>query len=196
MKRKFLEDMGLSKEQVDQIMDENGKDINNAKGDYDNVKEQLKTAQSDISERDKQIENLKNSVGDNEDLKNQIEKLQNENKEAKERHESEMKELKLSTAIKSALGDSVHDSDMVFALFDRKKLILNDDGKVTGLEEQLKSIKESKPFLFKEEKQEDEKPGFKPIGVPSGNHSNNQRENGIVDMKSAIEAKLSSQFNN
>lgn len=27
MKRKFLEDMGLSKEQVDSIMDENGRDI-------------------------------------------------------------------------------------------------------------------------------------------------------------------------
>ena len=36
---------------------------------------------------------------------------------------------------------------------DRKKLILGDDGKVTGLDEQIKSLKESKPFLFKQEEQ-------------------------------------------
>ena len=32
MKRKFLEDMGLTKEQVDSIMDENGKDIDDEQG--------------------------------------------------------------------------------------------------------------------------------------------------------------------
>ena len=31
MKRKFLEDMGLSKEQVDAILDENSQDIGKAK---------------------------------------------------------------------------------------------------------------------------------------------------------------------
>ena len=35
MKRKFLEDMGLTKEQVDSILDENSQDICKAKGDLD-----------------------------------------------------------------------------------------------------------------------------------------------------------------
>ncbi len=35
MKRKFLEDMGLEKEQVDKILDENSQDIGKAKGDSD-----------------------------------------------------------------------------------------------------------------------------------------------------------------
>ena len=35
MKRKFLEDMGLTKEQVDSILDENSQDIGKAKGDLD-----------------------------------------------------------------------------------------------------------------------------------------------------------------
>ena len=33
MKRKFLEDLGLTKEQVDAVMAENGSDIEAAKGD-------------------------------------------------------------------------------------------------------------------------------------------------------------------
>ena len=36
MKRKFLEDIGLSKEQVDNIMAENGKDIEAIKSERDN----------------------------------------------------------------------------------------------------------------------------------------------------------------
>lgn len=46
MKRKFLEDMGLTKEQVDSIMDENGKDIEAMKAERDNYKSQLDTAQT------------------------------------------------------------------------------------------------------------------------------------------------------
>ena len=40
MKRKFLEDMGLSKEQVDNIMAENGRDIEAIKTERDNYKTQ------------------------------------------------------------------------------------------------------------------------------------------------------------
>lgn len=48
MKRKFLEDMGLSKEQVDNIMAENGKDIEAIKSERDNYKTQLDTAQTTL----------------------------------------------------------------------------------------------------------------------------------------------------
>ena len=48
MKRKFLEDMGLTKEQVDSIMTENGKDIEAVKTERDNYKTQLETAQTTL----------------------------------------------------------------------------------------------------------------------------------------------------
>ena len=105
-----------------------------------------------VAERDKQLETLKNSTGDMEALKQQIITLQADNQAAKEKYDADMKELKLSTAIRLALGESAQDSDLVAGLFDKSKLILSDDGKVTGLEEQLKSLKKEKAFLFKEEK--------------------------------------------
>ena len=41
---------------------------------------------------------------------------------------------------------------MAAGLFDKSKLVLTDDGKVTGLNEQLESIKKDKAFLFKTDK--------------------------------------------
>ena len=48
MKRKFLEDMGLTKDQVDSIMSENGKDIEAMKSERDSYKSQLDTAQATL----------------------------------------------------------------------------------------------------------------------------------------------------
>ncbi len=152
MKRKFLEDLGLEKEAIDKIMAENGNDVNTAKADYDSLKQQLDAANMQIQERDIQLETLKNSTGDMEALKQQIASLQSDNQATKEKYEAAMKDLKLSTAIKLALGDSAQDADLVAGLFDKSKLIMSDDGKITGLDEQMKALKKEKAFLFKEEK--------------------------------------------
>ena len=154
MKRKFLEDLGLEKEAIDKIMAENGNDVNAAKADYDALKQQLEAANTQVQERDGQLEQLKNATGDVEAMKQQIATLQAENKTAKEKYEADLKDLKLSAAIKMALGNSAHDAELVAGLFDKAKLILSEDGQVTGLEDQLKAIKKEKAFLFKEEKQQ------------------------------------------
>lgn len=191
MQRKFLEDMGLAKEVIDKILDENSTDIGKAKGDYDDLKKQLAASESQIKERDKQLEELKKTAGDSAEMQKQIADLQAENNAAKEKYEAEMKDLKLSTAIKLAVGENAQDADLVAGLFDRSKLILSDDGKITGLEEQIKAIRESKPFLFKES---NPKPsGFRPLGAgPQDPKQNN--DDGRVSMKSAIEAKIAPQL--
>lgn len=192
MQRKFLEDLGLAKEAIDKILDENSADIGKAKGEYDELKQKLTTSETQIKERDAQLESLKKSAGDNEALQKQIADLQVENRAAQEKFEEDMKDLRLSTAIKLTLGNSAQDTDLVAGLFDKSKLLLADDGKVTGLDEQLKTIKESKPFLFKESNPA--KPsGFRPLGAgPQDPKPNN--DDGKVDMKSAIEAKIAPQL--
>lgn len=120
------------------------------KNKLDEAKKENQTLQQSVKDWDKQLEDLKKASGDNEELKKQIETLQGENKAAKEKYDAEMKELKLTTAIKLAVAGKVHDEDIAAGLFDRSKLILSDDGKVTGLEEQLKSIQKEKAFLFKD----------------------------------------------
>lgn len=159
MKRKFLEDLGLDKSIVDQIMQENGNDINKAKSDYEDIKVQLETARNTIKERDTQIENLKQVDG--EALQAEITKLQKENKEATDKYTNDLKELKLNNAIKLAINDKVFNEDIAASLFDKSKLVLDDDGKVIGIDEQLENIKKENAFLFKTGKVETP---YNPIG--------------------------------
>ena len=156
MKRKFLEDLGLTKEQIDSIMAVNGEDIEKAKGDLADLKTQLETANNTIKERDTQLEELKKV--DAQALQDEITKLQTANKEQAEKHEAEMKDFKLTSAIKAAITNA-QDLDLVTSLIDKSKLIISDDGKVTGLDEQVKALQESKGFLFKETQTS----GFTPI---------------------------------
>lgn len=120
------------------------------KSKHDEAVKENKTLKTQVTDRDKQLETLKASAGNNEELKKQIETLQTENTAAKEKYEAELKDLKLTTAIKLAVAGKVHDEDIAAGLFDRSKLILGDDGKVSGLDEQLKAIQKDKAFLFKE----------------------------------------------
>lgn len=63
MKRKFLEDMGLTKEQVDNIMAENGNDIETIKQERDTYKTQLSNAQSTLKSFDGvNITDLQNKI--------------------------------------------------------------------------------------------------------------------------------------
>ena len=119
------------------------------KSRFNEVNVEKKTLEEAIKERDKQLKSLKDSEGNVDDLKEQIKKLQADNKAATLKAESDMKALRLSTAIKLAIGDTAQDVDLVANLVDTSKLILSDDGKVTGLDEQIKVLKTEKSFLFK-----------------------------------------------
>lgn len=130
---------------------------------FDEVNEAKKKAEKDVTDRDKQITELGKAAGLTEELKKQIETMQTENQAAAEKHAAEMKDLQLSNAIKSVLSGKAHDEDLVAGLFEKDKLVIN-DGKVVGLDEQLKTLQESKAFLFKSEdgqQQQQTPPGFR-----------------------------------
>ena len=62
MKRKFLEELGLEKDDIDKIMTENGNDINAAKAELSEVIAERDKLKQDIKEREGQIETLKKSA--------------------------------------------------------------------------------------------------------------------------------------
>lgn len=159
MTRKFLEDMGLTKEQVDKILDENSQDIGKAKGDLDTVQEKLTTAEtevktlkSQIKDRDGQLETLKKSTGNVEELKNQIETLQKDNKTKDEKHAAEIKQLKVDSAVNAALtAAKAKNIIAVKALLkDLDKAEILEDGSIKGLSEQISALvkAEDTKFLF------------------------------------------------
>lgn len=157
MKRKFLEDMGLTKEQIDKILDENSQDIGKAKGDFEKVQGDLATANQEIAalknqvaDRDTQLETLKNSTGDVEAMKQQIKALQDDNKAKDATHAAEIKQLKIDAAVTTALtGAKTKNAIAVKALLkDLDKAELGEDGTIKGLAEQIEALQKSDAYLF------------------------------------------------
>jgi len=115
-------------------------EVNTAKGN----------AETSYNEVKAELDKLKASAGNNADLQKQIGDLQDELKKKEKAYSDEIAEMKMTNAIHAAIASQVQDAGIVSGLLDRSKLIIGDDGKVTGLDEQLKGLKETKPFLFKE----------------------------------------------
>ncbi|EQF24696.1 phage minor structural GP20 family protein [Clostridioides difficile CD160] len=187
--------LGLTEELAKKAESESLSELKNyiPKTRFDEVNTAKKQLENDIQDRDKQLENLKINSGNSEELKKQIETLQEENKNKDIKYQEELQDLKLSNAIKLSISGKVHDEELAAGLFDKSKLILGDDGKVAGIEEQLKAIQESKKFLFKEEKQSSPKSGFK-FGSDGGNNIDNSNQPSKLSMKDAIQAKIQSQM--
>ncbi len=167
--KKLLEAQGLNESQIKAIVE--GVDANYTgyvpPHRFDEVNTAKKKAEDDLKERDKQLEALQKNTGDVEALKKQIGDLQEANKTAKEKYDADMKELRTNTVLKLALAGEVHDADLVAGLIDKSKIELDDSGALkAGLDDQIKSLRESKAFLFVP-KQEG-KPKFKGAQPPDG----------------------------
>lgn len=169
MTRKQLEDLGLSKEQVDSIIKINGDDIENAKAasatEIKNLQTEVSGYKTQIADRDKQLETLKATAGDNEALTKQIADLQAENTKAKETHESELTQLKVDFAVEKALtGAKAKNIKAVKALLDLTDAKLDKDGNVKGLQEQIEKLTtaDDTKFLFDAAQQQQTFKGFQP----------------------------------
>ena len=94
-----------------------------------------------------QLETLKKSVKGNEELTKTIEELQKKNGD----WEGKYKDTLLTGAIKvEALKLKAKDPTDIIAFLDKTKLEISEDGTIKGLDEQLKKLAESKPYLFGE----------------------------------------------
>lgn len=189
--------LGFNDEDAKKVADASAEELKGfiPKIRFDEVNTSKKQLETDIKDRDKQLEDLKKSAGDNEDLKTQIATLQADNKKKDEEYQTQLRDLQLNNAIKLAIASTAQDVDLVAGLFDKSKLILSDDGKITGLDEQLKGIKESKSFLFKAEdgnEGSDGNNGGKP-GFKFGANTNPPKDGERMTMKEAIAAKLQGQ---
>lgn len=148
--KQALKELGLTDEQIEKFIKDNVNDKFIPKHRFDEINEKNKQLTEDVSNRDKQIKDLSKFEGDNATLKSKIEELEKANKEKDEANSKAIKELQIENAIRSTLGGKVQKGyeDLVHGLIDKALIILKEDGTVSGLDEQLTKIQESKPLLF------------------------------------------------
>lgn len=163
MKKEDLIAMGLSEEQADAVVGKYGTMI--PKERFDEVNKAKKTLEDQVKNHETQLKDLQDKAKGNEELQKTITDLQQANETAKTEYEQQLKDERMSTALKLSLHRKVHDVDLVAGLIDKTTIELSEDGKVTkGLDEQLKSLQESKSFLFVPEKQQPTFKGWVPAG--------------------------------
>lgn len=146
MNKQELKAIGLTDEQADKVLA--GYEGYVPRDRFNEVNEAKKKALEDVAARDKQLDDLRKVQGDADSLKSQIADLQKQNKDAAAAHAKEMAELKLDAAIRAAITNA-QDVALVAGLVDRSKVTLGEDGKLAGLDEQLKVLQTEKAFLFK-----------------------------------------------
>ena len=149
MKREFLRELGLTDEQIDKIMAENGKDIEKYKTLAETKEAELKQVKQQLEEANAQIEKFKDM--DIESIKAAAEDYKQKYEKAKEEAQREIEQIKFNYAIEKALTNAkARNVKAVKALLDLENLQLADD-KILGLDEQLERIKEENDFLFESE---------------------------------------------
>lgn len=119
------------------------------KTDFNAVNEEKKTLTEQVAERDKQISGLKDKGGDAEALKAEIERLQGENKAAKEKYDSEMKDFRKNALIDAELTKAgAVNVKAVKALLDLSKVDVDGEGKLTGFSDVLKPVQDAEKWAF------------------------------------------------
>ena len=106
-------------------------------------KEQYNGKVKELETANKTIGDLKKNNADNEELQKTIKTHEGTIKQLKADHEKEIKGMKIDAAINKALADNnAKHAELLAGKIDREKLIVSDDGTVSGLDEQMKGLKD------------------------------------------------------
>ena len=171
-------------EDVLKVIEEDAKDrvprsrLNDKNDEIKDLKEQL-------TSRDSQLEELKKQVTDHEGLTAKIQELQSENERVVTEYEAKLQQKEFDVALDGALRDAkAKNPKAVKALLDIQAVKLA-DGKVEGLEEQLKALKSSDDYLF-------EPDGFKgrTPAAPSGGRKSSVTKEQFAEMNYAERTQL------
>lgn len=99
MKRKFLEDMGLTKEQVDSIMAENVNDIETVKGELGQLKTELEQTKTQLQEANTTIDGFK----DYDQVKSQVEEYKTKYEQSKAEYETKIADMQFGALLEGAI---------------------------------------------------------------------------------------------
>lgn len=150
MTKEQLLALNLTEDQITAIIEDYGKNYV-SKSQFNEKNDAYKQAKQEIENLTNDINTLSKANEANEALQQQIKDLQ----DAAQRRESDylesIKTMKIDTAIaREVLEAGAMNTTILTGLLDRSK-ITYDNETITGIQEQIKSLKESDPYLFKQD---------------------------------------------
>ena len=139
MKREDLRNKGLTDEQIEFVMNQNGQDIESAKQNAaatekaraDGLQTQLETLTADLT-------SARNEAISAKDMKSRLDAA-----------EAKVKAFQRNAAIHDGLAQyKPRDAKMLAKLLDDSKISIAEDGTISGLSEQVEALKETSAYLF------------------------------------------------
>lgn len=184
MKKEELMKLGLDEETAAKVAAASADELKGfvPKARFDEVNGEKKKAETDLADRDKQLETLRTSTGDVEALKTQIATLQADNKAKDDAHKAEIRQLRIDNAVAAALTDAkARNVKAVKALLNLDNAELADDGTVKGLSDQIKLLMASEDSKFLFDTQGVKKPAMK--GAKIGEQGDEGEDHGVDPTK-------------
>ena len=183
MTKKDFTDLGISEELATKAAEASKKELESyvQKSKYDLVVTEKETLEIQIKEHGKQLEGLKKAAKGSEELEKKVKELQDNAAASKAKYEKQINDIQLNHAIDTALKEAkAKNAKAVRSLLDMNDIVL-DDGKVKGLDKQIKKLQEAEDskFLFESAPQpEDGKPK---IGGNTDNANSSSIGNGSAN---------------
>lgn len=144
-----------------------------AKAKYDQLQTDLDNTKTSLNTANTTIADLKKNNGDNADLQDKIANYETEKANLEKAHKETTEKLIKEGAINAALyKEGAKHPELLLGKFDLSKILLDEKGEkvVSGIEEQMKSNKETYKDLFGETEQQGSVYHYNPAG---GNQNQN-----------------------
>jgi len=172
MKRDFLKELGLDDEAINKIMAENGKDINNAKGESEKVAAELEQAKAELNAANETLEKFK----DYDNVKADVENYKAELEKSKAEFEKKINGMELEAKVKEFTGAKKFVNDLTRnAINSQLVALLNEEAnKGKSLDDLLNGITDGQANIFVEEN----KPT--PPVTPELKGGNGEQEDGVM----------------
>ena len=151
MTKEQLQALNLTEEQINAIIEDYGKNYV-SKTQFNEKNDAYKQAKLEIENLTNDISTLSEANKANEALQSQIKELQDAATQREADYNENIKNMKIDTAITKALSKSgAMNETILTGLLDRSKIAIGEDNTITGIQEQIVALKESDPYLFKQD---------------------------------------------
>ena len=157
MKREQLKAIGLTDEQIEKVMTENGNDVNRVKAELSSVQTQLATAKSELTTAKQQLSDAQAQSGNVASVQKQLTDLQakyeKDTKELQDKLTARDYDAAIATAIAGAdkgkgLKFSSKSAERAFCAALKQKALKLENGALQGFDDFLKEQRDSDPDAF------------------------------------------------